>query len=223
MSANRHVVATGPRPGHARAVRALLALPLLLLGCWPEPDLTGAPALERPPLPLPSLLVPASDEAAGNELRAVFVDERDPARVELTFVWRDEDHPAFDLGYDLMRWFRWHRVADVETSAIRRDPATGAPLALVLPGTFAADQAWEARFPRHHSREVAWDALPRGPDGRPRVWVATWNHLFGLAPPPRAPGVSVEWREWRDLPLRRGSREECQALYEATWRAAMRR
>lgn len=162
---------------------------------------------------MPVLLTPAGDQA--NPLVALFVHERDPSRVDLTFVWRDEDHPvpALDLAYDAFRWVRYRRVADVETSWVRRDPATGQPLALVLPGTFGGDQPWNALVVRHLEVEVPWDRLERDPDGRPRLWVSTWNHLFTTTRPREA-----EWIETRDLPLKRGNREECQALYDRAWR-----
>jgi hypothetical protein len=83
----------------------------------------------------------------------------------------------------------------------------------VLPGTFAGSQPWDAPFVRHQQVEVPWEELQRDLDGRPRLWVATWNHLFTTTAPER----DVEWVERRDLPQKRGSREECQALYDRLW------
>ena len=211
----------------------LAAAALCCLAARAEPDLpaVATPAgAEELALPLPVFRIHASD--ADNPFQAVFVDLSDPGRPELNVIWRDEDNPIplFDVVYDADRWwglfhlstswpfFEWdpastggHRIADVETITYQMTPAGGLST-LEFDSTYAGDQPWDVVFALHIDATLPLGAFETV-EGRPVVYVNTWNHLFSNEN--GNPGMPLV--ELSDVPVYKGTREEIEAFYEAVW------
>ena len=201
--------------------RTSLSLPaLLLLGACPAPDF---PADAEPvgrqerKVVLPIFAVPVQDGQQGNGIEAVFVHVAGD-QVELQVVFRDEDHPnlVVDLGYDLYRWYEYHRVHDVE--GLRYDyrdfSGSDAPLPQVLafPGTYSGQQEWDVFLAEHESAQFDASAF-EWQAGRPVIYLNTWNHLYSNAN--NNDQLSLEFVA--DYPIYKGDRGAVQQLFEDVW------
>ncbi|MDP6956653.1 MAG: hypothetical protein QF599_11830, partial [Planctomycetota bacterium] len=166
---------------------------------------------------LPIFAVPVLDRRQGNELLALFVELEGP-RASLTAVWTDEDIqiPLLDALYDWHRWGKWHRVADVESFSYAFPSAPGGgratPSEIIFPGAYSAQQTWDVLPAEHQVAHLpAEDFLWL--DGRPVIFVNTWNHL--LSNENNNPHLALEFVA--DYPVYAGSRAEVQKLYEAVY------
>jgi hypothetical protein len=146
------------------------ALGLLYVGpcSYPEPDFATA-AKPAPPGArdrLPVFVTPESDRE--NAIVAVFVGPGG----EVNVVWRDEDHPwrIIDHAYDLVRWFKFGRVMDVERFRMDGD-------AIEFGSTYAREQPWDVFIARHYAERVPIAKLEKRGD-RPVLHVTTWNHML---------------------------------------------
>lgn len=101
--------------------------------------------------------------------------------IEITAVFRDEDHPIWDTEYDLIRLAQNGRIEDIETFFINVD-SSGNPQSISFnyggTGTYSGTQQFFVLFPDHISEtvqasEFSWSGT------RPHVYINTWNHLFG--------------------------------------------
>ena len=216
----------------------LLLLAVLVLGpplhC-PSPDFGRSCARVDPaalPFPLPVFRIPLVDDDC--PILAVFVTLEGPSAAELHVVTADEDHPLpiVDQLYDAQRWFGlverssrfpfvrrargrggYRRVADVETVGVELDPTwPGSPAAIRFPGTYSGDQRWDVLPARHHSAEIPWDQFDLE-DGRPVLYVNTWNHLFSNDPN----NGCLDHRLVADYPVYQGSRADVQRHFDAVW------
>lgn len=216
----------------------LLLLAVLVLGpplhC-PSPDFGRSCTRVDPaalPFPLPVFRIPLVDDDC--PILAVFVTLEGPSAAELHVVTADEDHPLpiVDQLYDAQRWFGlverssrfpfvrrargrggYRRVADVETVGVELDPTwPGSPAAIRFPGTYSGDQRWDVLLARHHSAEIPWDQFDLE-DGRPVLYVNTWNHLFSNDPN----NGCLDHRLVADYPVYQGSRADVQRHFDAVW------
>lgn len=196
-----------------------------------EPDFTllGTPLVPAAEaLPQPVFRVPVVDRC--NPLLAVFVDVDVPAQPEFNVVWKDEDFPIplVDELYDAERWsgyFRltfsfpfvgfdmgsggFNRRADIEAFAYQLDEA-GDVVAIVFAHTYSAGQTWNVLRVRHRSAVVPIEAFEMV-DGRPVIYVNTWNHMFSNEN--TNPGLElIEHSAARTFS---GSRGEVEGFYQA--------
>lgn len=220
-------------PHHLLVALAILAF-APPLRC-PQPDFGRSSTAADPaalPFPLPVFRVPLEDDDC--PILAVFVGLEGPTKAELHVVTADEDHPisVVDHLYDAQRWFGlvepsprfpfirrargrsgYRRIADVETVILDLAPSpTAPPTAIRFPGTYSAEQRWDVLLARHHSAEIPWDRFDLE-DGRPVLYVNTWNHLFSNDP---SNGCD-DHRLVGDYPVYLGSRADVQRHFEAVW------
>lgn len=220
-------------PHHLLLILAVLALGPALQCPSPDFERSCAPVdPETLPFPLPVFRVPLEDDDC--PIVAVFVSLEGPDVAELHVVTADEDHPLpiVDQLYDAQRWFGlversrtfpfirrargrggYRRVADLETVIVELDPARpGSPAAIRFPGTYSGDQRWDVLLARHHSAEIPWDQFDLE-DGRPVLYVNTWNHLFSNDPSNGCLGHRLVG----DYPVYQGSRAEVQRHFDTIW------
>ena len=220
-------------PHHVLLVLAVLAFGPPL-HC-PSPDFDRACSPADPgglPFPLPVFRVPLEDDDC--PILAVFVGLEGPRAAELHVVTADEDHPlpVVDQLYDAQRWFGlvepsrtfpyirrargrggYRRIADVETVIVTLDPARpSSPTAIRFPGTYSGDQRWNVLLARHHSAEIPFDQFDLE-DGRPVLYVNTWNHLFSNDPT----NGCDDHRLVGDYPVYLGTRADVQRHFDAVW------
>ena len=118
-----------------------------------------------------------------NGIIDVFIQEqKDGSKLSVTVVFKDEDHPCFLLDplYDIYRFFRYGRVADIETFFFHLNP-DGSIKALEFPGVFAGDHSFRDTKDLHGTAILMAEELIFI-DGRPLIYVNTWNHMFGVRP-----------------------------------------
>lgn len=131
--------------------------------------------------PLPVFSVPESD--SNNGIIEVFtsLSERDLS-LEVTVVFSDEDYPCLimDFFYDIYRFFRYGRVEDIETFYIRFD-SEGEIIAVDFPGVFSEEHAFDDTKNLHASGVLMPNSITCI-DGRPLIFINTWNHMFGVIP-----------------------------------------
>jgi hypothetical protein len=230
----------GPCLSHSMRIQLVLVSLALLapLNTCPAPDFArqATPAgAEELQLALPVFRVPSIDSDC--PLLAIFVDVSDPNRAELEIVFADEDNPVpfLDYVYDADRWWGLftldpippfiffdlsdpggHRVADVETIQFDTSgaPSSGTiqPSSITFPGTFSDTQQFDVTIAFHHTATFNWADFEHV-DGRPVIYINTWNHMFSATN--NNPGMAMD--EFRDVPVYRGTREEIEAMYEAVW------
>ncbi len=218
----------------------LLLSPLLLapLSTCPAPDFAAEatpPSVEEQRLLLPIFRVPAADWDC--PIVGVFIDWTDPAQVELNVITTDEDNPYIflDWPYDADRWWGifdlfetppyisidlsadgGHRVADVESIQyhIPNAPLTGNifPDQIEFDGTYSDAQKWNTPFVLHYSKTFNGSEFEIV-DGRPIIYVNTWNHLFSAS----NNNPNKQLIEIRDYPVYSGTRAEIENFYEAVW------
>jgi len=94
-------------------------------------------------------------------------------------VWTDERHPwaALHPAYAAYRAAKYGSVRDIEAFTVEVALAAGTVERLLFEGPDGP--TFHAPFVRHVP--VVVERPPLGPDGRPLVLVATWNHLVRLA------------------------------------------
>ena len=182
---------------------------------FPAPDFAR---VARPPgeaerrVPLPILMLPRKDLDNGVGVVCVFVDRRRRDRTSLTVVFHDEDHPwtLVDRAYDLFRWSHFRRVMDVETFTYRHEGDEARPGAIDFDDVFAGDQRWDVLLAEHLSAVVRLDAFEQR-DGRPVIYVNTWNHMFSQ----RDNNPGLELVTISAYPVYQGDREDCEAIFRA--------
>ncbi|KAA3611814.1 MAG: hypothetical protein DWQ01_06935 [Planctomycetota bacterium] len=218
--------------------RLALLCTLLILPACPQPDFerdAQPPGSEELRLVLPVFRVPELDSA--NPLLAVFIDMSRPGEAELNVIFSDEDHiwEVTDLIYDGNRWWGWfdldeqwpffiwepydpglQRIADVESIRYEFPNASASgPIdaeRIQFPGTYSKNQTWNVPIAFHYSS--IFDAAEfEQVQGRPVVYVNTWNHMFA----PHQNNPNLPWTEIADYPIYKGTREELEALYQAVW------
>lgn len=202
----------------ALAIAAALLLAALLLDGLtrghPLPELSalGARAYIGAPPPTPIFEVPVRDQR--NRPLGI-VARPGQGRWVLSIIFPDEDHPLFlvDRAYDAARLFAlYRRVADVEDIVYEYEGERLA--ALSFPRTYAGDQAYDVWTAEHRSARLPVSAFTLI-NGRPKIAIATWNHLFAAAAPPSAGATEL----LADLPLTYGDRDGVEAAFrEAFWR-----
>lgn len=221
-------------------LRPLIIAPLVLapLSTCPAPDfqqVATPPSLEEQRILLPVFRVPTSDWDC--PILGVFIDWSNPDSVELNVVTADEDNPYIflDWPYDADRWWGifdlyetppyitidlssdgGHRVADVESIQynIQSAPVMGDifPDQIIFDGTWSDDQTWSTPFVLHYSKTYDGSEFELV-DGRPVIYINTWNHLFSATN--NNPNKAL--REIKDYPVYSGTRAEIESFYEAVW------
>jgi uncharacterized protein (UPF0248 family) len=128
----------------------------------------------------PVFMVPACDSA--NCIERVYFNEttmKEEEVMEVTVVFRDEDQPyiVWDVLYDAFRKVKYHRKNDIETFYLRRDSHSHSLLLIDFGDASGRDQSFYTPWVRHFH-----DLIPVSRvlmvDGRPVIYVNTWNHLF---------------------------------------------
>ncbi len=222
---------------YSRHMRLLLAS-LLLCSCFPEPDFANdaqAAGAAEQNLVLPVFRVPAVDDA--NPLQAVFIDMSDVNNPVLQLVWKDEDHPVpgIDQAYDADRWWGlfwfdavppyfaldldsdgFHRIADVEDIYYHdmfSSPAANIPGSIEFDYTYSGDQRFNVLIAFHYNATIDWQDFEKTADGRPIIYVNTWNHMMSnLDNNPSMPKTDFD-----AVPIYKGSRADVENLFQNVW------
>jgi hypothetical protein len=191
-----------------------LALAAVGAGCRATPDFARvAPSAAFPDdVPQPVFVMDARD-AAENPILAVFLGPGADRR-EITVVFEDETPPYRGVQTlflsEPIRFALYRRRADVESFAWI--PAAEAGGRFAFEGSWGGDQAFRALWPGHPSATVELDDLDRL-DGRPVVYVTTWNHLFHARPQGLAGRETIPIA---DYPVYDGSRASVEALFRGS-------
>lgn len=167
-------------------------------------DLLKADTVHKP-------IFSVSPEDSENSIFAVFFARLSDKEIEVSVVFKDEDHPnwVIDELYDFYRWnFAWKRQADVESFQIQFQRAGGRPSSVSFPTTFAGEQRYDEPWIKHFSAEIPYDEFHR--EGtRPVIYVNTWNHLYSnKAGLETGNGTMI-----RDYPSYQGTRRDVEKLF----------
>ena len=159
-------------------------------------------------IPLPVFSMPQSDSKNG--IVEVLTDlSEENMNLEITVVFTDEDYPCpvINFLYDIYRYFKYGRIEDIESFYIRFD-SDGKIIALDFPGVFAADHAFHDTKNLHGSAVLMPDVITFV-DGRPLIFINTWNHMFGVIPSfDRANETLLS-----DYPVTEGTRSDAEHKY----------
>lgn len=131
----------------------------------------------------PIFVLPQAD--ADNPIEEIFMDvtpENEGWKVETTVVFRDEDYPffLFDWFYDFFRFFRWGRIKDIETFYIYLYQ-DGRIEKIDFPGTYSSDKVYGDIWNLHSSMIILGEEFEIS-NGRPLIYINTWNHMFSNEP-----------------------------------------
>ena len=174
----------------------LILVPVVMPGCCSH----SMPSFERlvpsatfEAVGLPDLtFVMQHADAQSNGIHSVFVD---PHRMhtDVTVVFEDEDQPLWQrvmlFGYivEMLRHHKYKREADVETFRIvhsdadlrEDDKGPGKIHYIHFDRTYAGRACFNGLALKHESATVPYSRFTRSDDsGSPRLYVATWNHMF---------------------------------------------
>jgi hypothetical protein len=99
--------------------------------------------------------------------------------IEVTVVFKDEDQPffLFDGVYDLFRCFRYHRKKDIETFYLHAASSDHSLMAIDFGDAYSGGQKFNKGLVTHFHRVIRKEQLEMQ-EGRPVVYINTWNHLF---------------------------------------------
>jgi len=152
-------------------------------------------------------MIPEKD--MGNDIIDVFVEKYEN-RVEITVVFKDEDHPNpfTNFFYDIYRFFKYGRVKDIETFFLIID---GEKIKEVyFPGVYAGSHRYSDTEDLHGTITLPAKTF-EFKDGRIVIFVNTWNHMFS-----NKPSKSVKYVEISDYKISKGTREDAEKVY--SWR-----
>ena len=128
----------------------------------------------------PVFVLPACDQANGIE-RVYFKRGNNGVEdvVEVTVVFSDEDHPffLFDAVYDLFRCFRYHRKKDIETFYMYLSSKNQQIIKIDFGDAYSGLQKFSKGIVKHFHQSISGNLLEMQ-NGRPVVYINTWNHLF---------------------------------------------
>jgi hypothetical protein len=172
-----------------------------------------------PQIKLPIFQIPQIDYDQDNGIEQVFYQALDSKRVQITAVFRDEDHTfkifglaLFDLGYDAYRSNHWRRIRDVESFIYHFDTVaswkSGTPTRIEFPGSYAGSQQWDVMVAQHYAGTFASNQF-QWQSGRPIIHVNTWNHMFG----PKNNNPSLAQKTVATYSTRNGDRRRVESLY----------
>lgn len=158
-------------------------------------------------IPLPVFSTPIFDQKNG--IIEVFYKKLDSSKISITVVFKDEDHPCFlvDILYDVYRYFKYGRVADIETFNLYLD-SSGHIKTVEFPGVFSASHKFKDTKDLHGSAQFAANKLSFI-DERPVIYVNTWNHMFGIEPS----FDKTKEKLLFDYPVAQGSRLDAERKY----------
>ncbi|KAG7363099.1 hypothetical protein IV203_026459 [Nitzschia inconspicua] len=167
---------------------------------------------------LPVVAGPSVDFHGTNQLQTVYIAEYENG-AELTLLFLDEDRPnaCEDCLYDTIRRPLFGRYTDVESVIIIGKE-------MVFPGTYAADQTWKEKMPKHNTATVPMEKFEKHGDGAEFIlWVNTWNHLVGEQNNNPAMEITHQHAQAaggkehiknKDFVVRKGSRAEVDARFK---------
>lgn len=128
----------------------------------------------------PVFVLPDCDRRNGIE-KVYFLEKNgtDDPVIEVTVVFSDEDQPffLFDAVYDVFRCFRYHRKKDIETVYLHLSNSGRSIRSIDFGDAYSGEQKFKKGIVKHFHRIVALDQLEMV-NGRPVVYINTWNHLF---------------------------------------------
>ncbi|AKI97276.1 hypothetical protein [Kosmotoga pacifica] len=159
-------------------------------------------------VPLPIFSVPDFDQRNG--IIEVFYEVlENNSTISVTVVFRDEDYPCFlaNILYDVYRYFRYGRIVDIETFYLHLS-AEGTVTVVEFPGVFSGDHTFKDTKNLHGSASFTATEITFI-DGRPLIYVNTWNHMFGV----RASFDKKYEKMIFDYPITRGGRLEAERKY----------
>jgi hypothetical protein len=128
----------------------------------------------------PIFRIPACD--AKNPLEQVYFSfkaESGDSVLEMSLVFKDEDQPFFliDAAYDLFRRFKYHRKKDIETVYLHYDTVSGLLKNIDFGDAYSGDQHFSKGIVKHFHAVISADRIAVE-QGRPLLFINTWNHLF---------------------------------------------
>jgi hypothetical protein len=128
----------------------------------------------------PIFCIPACDTKNPLEQVYYFFKPGNGERVlELSLVFKDEDQPFFlaDWAYDLFRRFKYHRKKDIETLYLHFDAVSGLLKSIDFGDAYSGDQKFSKAIVKHF-RSILLAAQIKQQQGRPLLFINTWNHLL---------------------------------------------
>lgn len=204
----------------------MLALLLqVLAGCAHMPEF-AAVAQTRDPAPgslespdptdlLPILVMSQKDIDEGNGVEAIFITRsEEPARIDVTIVFKDEDHPnaLADVLYDRYRVFKYGRKADLASFIIHFDKVTGELINFTFHGSYGGDQPFATSKTKKLDAVIPADSLVIDCTTlRPVLFVSTWDHLLSEIDP----NTELTDRVQVDgYPIYYGTREDVERIFK---------
>jgi len=156
---------------------------------------------------LPIFMIPEKD--MGNDIIDVFVEKYEN-RVEITVVFKDEDHPNpfTNFFYDIYRFFKYGRVKDIETFFLVVDEEKIKEVR--FPGVYAGSLDYDDTENLHGTITLPAKAF-EFKNGRIVIFVNSWNHMFS-----NKPLKNVKYVEISDYRISKGTREDAERIY--SWR-----
>ncbi|OAA30996.1 hypothetical protein AT15_08450 [Kosmotoga arenicorallina S304] len=159
-------------------------------------------------IPLPVFSSPDFD--LKNGIVEVFYEKQnDELKLSITVVFRDEDFPCFlvNIAYDVYRYFKYGRVEDIETFYLNLYP-DGTVKGVEFPGVFSANHKFKDTKDLHGSAKFTADEMDFI-NGRPVIYINTWNHMFGIKPS----FDTGKEKLFFDYPVSQGNRLEAERKY----------
>ncbi|GEM_PF-6002123 len=157
---------------------------------------------------LPIIYQPEEDP---NKLVAVYYYRYPNTNItEITLVFNGETHPNWFINkiYTSFRIFKYRRIADIETFYVEINGG-GKPPEINFSykgiGTYSGKQTYNSSNPKHYIRKIPYSEFECS-DGRPHIYVNTWNHLLGEKNNNQEPYII-----WRDYSLFIGTREKAES------------
>jgi hypothetical protein len=157
---------------------------------------------------LPIIYQPEEDP---NKLVAVYYYKHPNTNItEITLVFNGETHPNWFINkiYTSFRIFKYRRIADIETFYVETN-GEGRPQEINFSykgiGTYSGKQTYNSPNPKHYIRKIPYSKFERS-DGRPHIYVNTWNHLLGEKNNNQEP-----YTIWRVYSLFIGTREKAES------------
>ena len=157
---------------------------------------------------LPIIYQPEEDP---NKLVAVYYYRHPNTNMtEITLVFNGETHPNWLINkiYTSFRIFKHRRIADIETFYIETDGGRR-PSEINFSykgiGTYSGKQPYNSLNPKHYIRKIPYSEFENS-DGRPHIYVNTWNHLLGEKNNNQEP-----YTIWRNYSLFIGAREKAES------------
>ena len=187
-------------------------LMLILFGCEGKKEEPSSDLSDLGDFPKPIFAQLEKDLNGKNGIVAVFFEKKfknDLPMIEVTVVFKDEDHPnsIYNILYDIYRFFKYGRVKDIETfRMVFEDETMKKTIRFEFPDVYGDELPYDAVDNLHGSAVVPYEEFEIE-DGRPIVFVNTWNHMFSEREPV-GPSVLIY-----DYPVYRGTRETAEKFF----------